>query len=169
MGLDLGDLFREYHESLVRMLTRRTGDRVRAEELAQETFARAVAAPPENPRPWLFAVALNLLREEGRNAATRERRLVLVRDEEHVATYERPDDAYEREETRLRVRAALACLSERDRDVLLLQAEGFDYDEIAQVTGLARGAIGTTLARARKRLHDVYTQGDGGNGHVARG
>ena len=107
MGLDLGALFRDYHESLVRMLTRRTGDRVRAEELAQETFARAVAAPPENPRPWLFAVALNLLREEGRNAATRERRLVLVRDEEHVATYERPDDAYEREETRLRVRAAL--------------------------------------------------------------
>jgi predicted RNA polymerase sigma factor len=42
MGLDLGALFREYHESLVRMLTRRTGDRGRAEELAQETFARAV-------------------------------------------------------------------------------------------------------------------------------
>ena len=167
MGLDLGALFRDYHESLVRMLTRRTGDRGRAEELAQETFARAVAAPPTNPRPWLFAVALNLLREEGRNAATRERRLVLVKDEDHVAAYEQPDEAFEREETRLRVRAALAQLSERDRDVLLLQAEGFDYDEIAQATGLSRGAIGTTLARARKRLTEVYTQGEGG-GHVAR-
>ncbi len=162
MGLDLGALFRDYHESLVRMLTRRTGDRGRAEELAQETFARAVVAPPTNPRPWLFAVALNLLREEGRNATTRERRLVLVRDEDHVAPYEQPDEAYEREETRLRVRAALAQLSERDRDVLLLQAEGFDYDEIAQTTGLSRGAIGTTLARARKRMLDVYTQGEGG-------
>jgi RNA polymerase sigma-70 factor (ECF subfamily) len=127
-----------------------------------------VAAPPTNPRPWLFAVALNLLREEGRNAVTRERRLVLVRDEDHVAPYEQPDEAYEREETRLRVRAALAALSERDRDVLLLQAEGFDYDEIAQATGLSRGAIGTTLARARKRLLEVYTQGEGGT-HVARG
>jgi RNA polymerase sigma-70 factor (ECF subfamily) len=113
-------------------------------------------------------VALNLLREEGRNAATRERRLVLVKDEDHVAPYEQPDEAYEREETRLRVRAALAQLSERDRDVLLLQAEGFDYDEIAQATGLSRGAIGTTLARARKRMLDVYTQGEGGT-HVARG
>ncbi len=168
MGLDLGALFREYHESLVRMLTRRTGDRGRAEELAQETFARAVAAPPTNPRPWLFAVALNLLREEGRNAATRERRLVLVRDEDHVAPYEPPDEAYEREEARLQVRAALAQLSERDRDVLLLQAEGFDYDEIAQATGLARGAIGTTLARARRRMLEVYTQGQGG-AHDARG
>lgn len=168
MGLDLGALFREYHESLVRMLTRRTGDRGRAEELAQETFARAVAAPPINPRPWLFAVALNLLREEGRNAATRERRLMLVKDEDHVAPYEQPDEAYEREETRLRVRAALDQLSERDRDVLLLQAEGFDYDEIAQATGLSRGAIGTTLARARKRMLEVYTQGEGGT-NVARG
>jgi len=168
MGLDLGALFRDYHESLVRMLTRRTGDRGRAEELAQETFARAVAAPPTNPRPWLFAVALNLLREEGRNAATRERRLALVRDEDHVAPYERPDEAYEREEVRLQVRAALAQLTERDRDVLLLQAEGFDYDEIAQATGLSRGAIGTTLARARRRMLEVYTQGEGGS-HVTHG
>jgi len=168
MASDLGGLFREYHESLVRMLTRRTGDRGRAEELAQETFARAVVAPPTNPRPWLFAVALNLLREEGRNAATRERRLVLVKDEDHVAAYEQPDTAYERKETQLRVRAALAQLSERDRDVLLLQAEGFDYDEIAEATGLSRGAIGTTLARARKRMLEVYTQGEGGES-VARG
>jgi RNA polymerase sigma factor (sigma-70 family) len=168
MGLDLGALFHEYHESLVRMLTRRTGDRGRAEELAQETFARAVAAPPTNPRPWLFAVALNLLREEGRNAATRERRLVLVRDEDHVTELERPDEAYEREETRRRVRAALEQLSERDRDVLLLQAEGFDYDEIAAATGLSRGAIGTTLARARKRLVQVYGHEEGGS-NVARG
>jgi RNA polymerase sigma-70 factor, ECF subfamily len=168
MGLDLGALFHEYHESLVRMLTRRTGDRGRAEELAQETFARAVAAPPTNPRPWLFAVALNLLREEGRNAATRERRLVLVRDEDHVASFEPPDVEYEREEARQRVRAALEELSERDRDVLLMQAEGLDYDEIAAATGLARGAIGTTLARARKRLVQAYGTEDGG-AHVARG
>jgi DNA-directed RNA polymerase specialized sigma24 family protein len=65
---DVGRLFVEYHDSLVRMLWRRTGDRDRAEEIAQETFARAVAAPPRNPRPWLFAVALNLIREDARKA-----------------------------------------------------------------------------------------------------
>ena len=58
MTADLARLFDEYYPSLVRMLYRRTGDRDRAEDLAQETFARAVAAPPDNPRPWLFAVAL---------------------------------------------------------------------------------------------------------------
>ena len=57
MPADLAQLFDQYYASLVRMLYRRVGDRDRAEDLAQETFARAVAAPPNNPRPWLFAVA----------------------------------------------------------------------------------------------------------------
>ena len=42
---DIGELFQLYHASLVRMIYRRTGDRDRAEDLAQETFARAVEAP----------------------------------------------------------------------------------------------------------------------------
>ena len=46
MTADLTELFEQYYGSLVRMLYRRTGDRDRAEDLAQETFARAVAAPP---------------------------------------------------------------------------------------------------------------------------
>ena len=49
-----------------------------------------------------------------------------------------------------------ATLNERDREALLLKAEGFNYDEIAATLGLARGAIGTTLARARRRLVDAY-------------
>jgi DNA-directed RNA polymerase specialized sigma24 family protein len=51
MTADLAQLFEQYYASLVRMLYRRTGDHDRAEDLAQETFARAVAAPPNNPRP----------------------------------------------------------------------------------------------------------------------
>src|SRR3954468_13395320 len=78
----VGELFVEYHASLVRMLYRRTGDRDRAEEIAQETFARAVVSPPRNPRPWLFAVALNLVREEGRTAVRQARRLTLYHAEQ---------------------------------------------------------------------------------------
>ena len=155
-----GELYRQYHASLVRMLYRRTGDRERAEEIAQETFARAVAAPPRNPRPWLFAVALNLVREEGRKASRQGRRLVLYRAEqpEHA---EPPDAALDRSERIAQVRAALDLLNERDREALLLKAEGFNYTEIAATLGLARGAIGTTLARARQRLVEAYRAGEG--------
>ena len=47
-------------------------------------------------------------------------------------------------------------MNERDREALLLKAEGFDYEEIATTLGLAKGAIGTTLARARRRLVEAY-------------
>jgi DNA-directed RNA polymerase specialized sigma24 family protein len=39
---DVDRLFREYHEPLVRYLTRRLGDRDWADEVAQETFLRAM-------------------------------------------------------------------------------------------------------------------------------
>ena len=151
-------LFEEYHASLVRMLTRRTGDADRAEEIAQEVFARAVVAPPRNPRPWLFAVALNLLREEGRNRATRDRRLVLYKAEQPAAA-EAPDDILDRNDRIAAVRSALDTLTERDRDALLLKAEGFSYDDIAATLGLARGAVGTTLSRARARLVEAFREG----------
>ena len=74
----LTQLYNMYHDSLVRMLYRRTGDRDRAEDIAQETFSRALEAPPYNPRPWLFAVALNLVREDARKANRQGRRLELL-------------------------------------------------------------------------------------------
>jgi RNA polymerase sigma-70 factor (ECF subfamily) len=165
MTADLARMFEEYYPSLVRMLYRRTGDRDRAEDLAQETFSRAVSAPPDNPRPWLFAVALNLVREDGRRSVTRGRRLELLRNEQDRPT-DGPDADLERGEDVARVRSALAQLNERDREALLLKAEGFGYDEIAATLGLAKGAVGTTLARARRRLVEAYRAQERGN-HVA--
>ena len=160
MTADLTELFEQYYGSLVRMLYRRTGDRDRAEDLAQETFARAVAAPPNNPRPWLFAVALNLVREDGRRAVRQGRRLELLRTDDRPE--EGPESDLDRNDRRAAVRAALATLSERDREALLLKAEGFNYDEIAATLGLSKGAVGTTLARARRRL--VEADGSEGRG-----
>jgi RNA polymerase sigma-70 factor (ECF subfamily) len=148
-------LFAQYHESLVRMLYRRTGDRDRAEDLAQEVFARALVTPPEHPRPWLFAVALNLVRDDGRRAVRQGRRLQLLKGETEAAA-DSPAEDYDRKEKTRAVRAALDQLRDADREVLLLKAEGFDYDEIAAATGLAKGAIGTTLSRARRRLVEAY-------------
>lgn len=167
MTTSMTELYHQYHESLVRMLTRRTGDRDRAEDLAQETFARAVAAPPNNPRPWLFAVALNLVREDGRKFVRQGRRLQLLKAET-VSTAPAADEEFERRQNVADVRAALATLSDRDREALLLKAEGFNYREIADTLDLAKGAVGTTLARARRRLVEAYRQTSEGRDYVAR-
>lgn len=140
------------------MLYRRTGDRERAEDLVQEVFLRALEAPPRNPRPWLFAVALNLARDEGRKYVRQTRHLALLKNETDGDAVPPPDEEVEAAERRGMVREALDELSETDRSVLLMQAEGLSYDEIATGLGLAKGSIGTTLARARRKLVEAYRE-----------
>lgn len=123
-------------------------------------FLKALEAPPLNPRPWLFAVALNLARDDGRRTKRQGRGLELFAAEHHDAAAPAADEDVERREREAPVRAALDRLTDKDREALLLKAEGFSYEEIAAALGLAPGAIGTTLARARRRLVEAYRAGE---------
>ncbi len=142
---------------LVRYLERLVWDTDRAHDLAQETFARALDREPDNPRAWIFTVATNLARDEARKAVRRRKHLTLLKSEAELRTQEDGAvAALERRERSVQLRKALETLSERDRQSLLLWSAGFNYGEIARETGLSRGAIGTTLARARRKLVAAY-------------
>jgi RNA polymerase sigma factor (sigma-70 family) len=168
MPEDLADIYRSTYRALVRFLYRKVWDAERAEDLAQEAFARALVHKPENARGWLFVVAANMARDEARRAARERRHLTLLKSEP-VADAREPEAEMDADAQRTMVRAALDQLSPRDREALLLWDAGMSYDEIAGQTGLARGAIGTTLARARRRLVEAYEAGREGGEHVARG
>jgi len=90
----------------------------------------------------------------------RKRHLALLKGEAQVRQEDAPDpaEALEAADRGERVRAALEALTERDREALLLKEAGLSYTEIARETGLAVGAVGTTLARARKRLAEAYQE-----------
>src|SRR3989442_6421728 len=164
---DLAEVYRTTYRALVRFLYRKVWDAERAEDLAQEAFARALVHKPANARGWLFVVAANMARDDTRRAA-RERRHLTFLKSEPAASAPSSDEAVHTESERASVRAALEQLTPRDREVLLLWDSGLSYDEIASQTGLARGAIGTTLARARRRLVEAFEAGKTGE-HVARG
>ena len=150
-------LFREYHATLVRYLTRRLGDRDWAEEVAQETFVRALRQETiVNERAWLFAVANNLVRDEARRAARQRRHLELMAVEAREAEQEAPDLSLERAREASDARRALESLAERDRHALLLKEEGLGYGEIADVLEIEKTSVGTTLSRARRRLAETY-------------
>ena len=155
---DLDRLFREFNEPLVRYLTRRLGDRDWAEEVAQETFLRAARhGPLTSERSWLFAVATNLIRDEARKDLRRRRHLELLAQEARAAEPVTPQlDAIDRAEAAAAARKALDALPERDREALLMREEGLDYTEIAAALSLSVGSVGTTLARARRRLVEAY-------------
>ena len=161
---ELERLYQTMYSSVVRFLYRKVWDADRAEDLAQEVFIRAMAHKPEKPRAWIFAVAANLARDEARAAIRRRKHLTLLsNDPVAVASAEIPiDEQVEHDERKELVQEALAELSSRDREVLLLWDAGLSYAEIADQSGLAVGAVGTTLARARRRLLEVYDRQEQG-------
>jgi RNA polymerase sigma factor (sigma-70 family) len=165
---DWAEVYRTTFVDLVRYLHRKVWDADRARDLAQEAFVRALDSSAgadgaagealQNPRAWVFRIASNLARDEARSAVRRRRHLTLLRDESPAAVTPDPIAVIERRAREQAARAALEQLSDRDREVLLLWDAGLSYTEIAAQTGLAVGAIGTTLARARRRLVEAHAQ-----------
>ncbi len=154
----LAALFNAYHAPLVRFLTRRLGDRDEAEEIAQETFVRALKQETiASERSWLFAVASNLVRDEARRAARERKRHDLMRVREEAESSVDPEPtAMERAEDQALARQAIEMLGERDREALLMREEGLGYEEIAEALDLSLASVGTTLSRARRRLMEAY-------------
>jgi RNA polymerase sigma-70 factor, ECF subfamily len=121
-----------------------------ADDVAAETFLvawRRLEDVPDESLPWLIGVArnvrLNALRAERRRAALDARLAGVAAPAVAAPEHSLPDD----------VRAALAALSERDREVVLLAAwEGLDTPGIARALGCSRPNASLRLFRARKRL-----------------
>ena len=154
--MDFEDLFQRLYPSLYRYLHRLTGDADVAEDIAQESFVRLLKQPlpEEEVRPWLFTVAMNLVRDRARKTERRQR--LLSGAPPLVTGTILPDDHVEQNERILAVRTALQKLSDRDRQLLLMREEGFKYEEIAGVIGVAPASVGTLIARALRRFVDVY-------------
>ncbi|HET9441096.1 MAG TPA: sigma-70 family RNA polymerase sigma factor [Longimicrobiales bacterium] len=175
MSTDWNSVYRATYEDLVRFLYRKVWDAERAHDLAQETFLRCLrdraanAQPMGNARAFVFTVANNLARDEARSVIRRKKHLTLLKSEAETAT---PpviaEETIEQERKQAAVEAALAQLSDRDREILLLWDAGLTYQDIAAQTGLSIGAIGTTLSRARRRLVEAFETTEGTQ-NVARG
>lgn len=156
VSVDWSEVYQQTYGDVYRFLVGRVWDCERAQDLAQETFVRALRHNPDNPRAWLFSVAANLARDEARSAVRRRGHLTLLKGEAEGAVEPEAPGKVEADEVRGQVEIAMTRLSERDREVLLLWSAGNSYEDIAQIASLAVGAIGTTLARARQRLLEAY-------------
>jgi RNA polymerase sigma factor (sigma-70 family) len=156
VSVDWSVVYRDTYQDLVRFLHRKVWDADRAQDLAQEAFMRALNHDPENPRAFLFTVAANLARDEARAAVRQRRHLTLIKSEAVARSVVDPSEEMEHDQRMAAVRRALEQLGERDREVLLLWDAGLNYEEIAEQTGLAVKAIGTTLSRARRRLVEAH-------------
>ena len=146
-----------------RFLDRLSGDPALASDIAQDTFVRLYrrGAPPDEPIAWLITVALNLLRNRRSTERRRQRLMSVVRSEATLADQPRgADETVEAADTGGRVRAALARVSERERQLLLLRAEGYRYHELAAALALNPASVGALLARAKRAFRVAYEERD---------
>jgi RNA polymerase sigma-70 factor (ECF subfamily) len=153
--VDLEGTIAELAPRLLRYANARLGDTALAEDVAQESLAALVRAcrnggAPESAEAFVFAIA----RRRAGRAAWR-RRLWAPLELAVGARTDVPSPearAIALDESAL-VRAALARLSSRDREAILLVAVGgLSMAEAAAALGLSISAVKMRLLRARMRL-----------------
>ncbi len=144
------------------MLTRLTGDRGQAEEIAADAFAKLARGSllPQTQHcrtAWLYRVAANAGLDAVR-ANTRRRKNEEAAGAERMRTAAQPGVLEEllQDERRAQVRAILVAMKPRDAQLLLLRSSGMAYREIAQALSVQASSVGTLLARAEREFERRY-------------
>jgi RNA polymerase sigma-70 factor (ECF subfamily) len=159
------ELVARWEQPIQRLCTRMLGDEHRAEDMAQEAFARLFAKRKEyqaNGRlsTFLWRIALNLCYDELRRLKRRQEAPLDAVDgealaalETFVATEPSPDAALEKEERGRFVREALLQIAEPYRAVIVLRHyENLKFREIAAVLDIPEGTVKSRMAEALTQL-----------------
>lgn len=152
---DFEQLFRDTRTDLLAYIMRRSPSAEDAADMLAETYLiawRKLDAIPtdERARLWLFGVARNLLLK---GASRRRSHHALVERLAGELRSAHPPHTPVEDERSSALRAALAALPERDREILMLTAwEGLTPKQIAAVMGTPVNLVRVRLHRARTGL-----------------
>jgi RNA polymerase sigma-70 factor (ECF subfamily) len=156
-------LFAETERELLAYALRRVDRAEDAADVVAETYLvawrRLDRVPPgDQARLWLYGVARRQLANQRRGQLRRSRLADRLRSELPAAlAIDRSADDHRA----AALRAALARLEEKDREILRLSSwEGLSPVEIAAVLGLPAVTVRSRLHRARKRLHKEMLRRD---------
>ena len=151
------ELYRSSRDDIYAYVATLLRDHAAAEDITAIAFERAYRRRRTfdrrrgEERAWLFGIARNAALDELR----RRRRLatLAVDPTDPEANAEPADDGAEVALRRTTVRAALAALPARDREIVALKFHGgLSNDELARVLGVSQSNAGTLLHRAMDKL-----------------
>ena len=158
-------VFLQHFPRIVDVLMRLTGDRMRAEELANEAFWKLYRFKRElllsgNVAGWLYRTATHAGIDAIRTSVRRSRY------ERQAAAHIQPDSTATagplndvlRAEQRQAVQRVLADMKPAQAQILLMRASGASYRELAEALGVAVGGVGTLLNRAEAEFRKRYLE-----------
>ncbi|MFC6087406.1 RNA polymerase sigma factor [Sphaerisporangium aureirubrum] len=153
-----GALFDRHAPALHRYVTRRLGDSV-ADDVVAETFLAAfrrrdrydVTHP--DARPWLYGIAANLIGKHRRREVRLYLALARTGTDQVAESYaDRVDARVSASAAHRELAGALAVLSPEDREVLLMIAwADLSYEEVALALAIPIGTVRSRLHRARRK------------------
>jgi RNA polymerase sigma-70 factor (ECF subfamily) len=160
-ALKLDELFGAHGRRVLAYAIRRTPSLADAEDAAAETFTiawRKIAQLPDEPLPWLLAIARRVISNQRRG---NQRRLWLSLKLQRRAVAEPPVGG-EADTGDGAALAVLARLRADDQELLRLVAwDELDHREVAEVLGISPSAVAVRLHRARARFRAEWLKESG--------
>jgi RNA polymerase sigma-70 factor, ECF subfamily len=156
--LDFDALYRASRDDVYAYVATLVGERAAAEDVTAQAFERAYRKRRSyrpargSARAWLFGIARNAALDELR----RRRRTATLAADPGDRDAPAPEDEADDALRRAAVRAALARLEARDRELIALKFHaGLDNAELAGVLGCSVSNAGTRLHRAMEKLREA--------------
>ena len=166
-------LVRRHQRRILNLIYRSIGDRIQAEDVAQEVFLRVWRAaedykPKAKFTTWVYRITVNLcldvLKESHRRKPFADLYAVA---ENHSGNDEvlngcesapSPEELLIDAEESDRIVAALQALPTNQRlAVVLSKFDGLSYHEISRILGCSESAVESLLVRAKKTLRKIFS------------
>jgi RNA polymerase sigma-70 factor, ECF subfamily len=154
-------LYEAHAQDLFGFLAYRTGDAALAEDLVADTFERVLTARrpfdrrKASEKTWIYAIALNRLRDLARRDAAENRAITLAAP---AVTNGNGHHGVEGAETRQVIMAALATLNDEEREALSLRyGADMSLKDIAKVLGKPRSTVEGRIYKGLKHLRAELT------------
>ncbi|MDP6713835.1 MAG: sigma-70 family RNA polymerase sigma factor [SAR202 cluster bacterium] len=160
-------IVQRYQSQVLNLSARILGDRGRAEDVTQETFISAFRAISRfrggSLRAWLMRIAANASRDSLRGSRRRPEQSLdesLESPSFQPASGEAsPEEHAERSELNAELQKAILSLSNDQKAVLvLIDVQGFSYEETAESIGASIGTVKSRLNRARRKVRDILME-----------
>ena len=156
-----GVLFDRHAPAISRYAARRLGPDA-ADDLVAETFLAAFRrrgrydGAQADARPWLYGIATRLIGQHRRDEVRFLRAIARTGvDPAAEPVADQVADRVAAQAASRELAAALAGLSQAQRDVLLLVASGLGYEEAARALAVPAGTVSSRLARARRKVREA--------------
>lgn len=159
--METESLWLAHHSKILRYIQRRIDDPQLAEDLAAETFTRAIDAQrrgkgaTRHTTGWLYRIAHNLVIDHYRARDRRPDRIGIDLVAHRVLTNDEPVNVAITIERHARLYFAIGYLTPEQQSVIIRRLQGYPFHEIAAELDTTEGAVKALLHRGKATLHDV--------------